>query len=89
MSNLQENSTKLKELLAKYPQKIKILRSESDVNLMDMDNMQSWEVRDFDNGDVEMVGFISKRLAEDMEVVVMAAGRTKLMVTVGKTIFKK
>jgi uncharacterized protein len=89
MSTVQENVRKLQELQVKYPNKIKMLRSEGDVNSLDMDAMMKGTTEQFENADPGLPDYVSKQLIAGNEVAILPAGKYKLMVLAAPGLLKK
>jgi hypothetical protein len=89
----QENATKLRELVNKYPDKLKVLRSPADIKqFLDLDAVMKAgqsALNFFDEGDSTWPDFISKQLTLGKDVAVQPGGKGGILVTVGNGIFKK
>ena len=72
---------RLHELVAGNPQRVRIIRSEREIDDLDMDKVVAGgALNTFANFDEAMFVFISKCLAEGKEVAIQAAGPTTLIV---------
>ena len=91
--SIQENATKLHELVNKYPNKLKVLRSETEIKqCLDIDAVMkagTSGINHFKNDDSAWPDFISKQLASGKDVSVSALGNNSIFVIVGHGLFKK
>jgi hypothetical protein len=72
---------RLHELVSGNPDRVRIMRSEREIEALNMDKVVAGGALNiFDNYDEAMFAFISKCLAEGKEVAIQAAGPTKLIV---------
>jgi len=72
---------RLHELVAENPQRVRIIRSEREIDDLDMDKVVAeGALNTFANYDEAMFVFIAKCLAEGKEVAIQAAGPTTLIV---------
>lgn len=86
--SVKENVNKVKELQNKYPNTLKFLSSEGDVDSIDMDIMMKGENQAFDNADSDMPEFLADQLALGKEVAILPAGKSKVMVFADYGLFK-
>lgn len=89
----QENLTKLRELEKKYPDKVKVLHSKTEIEeLLDLDAVRkagTSGMSHFKNDDSAWPDFISKQLVSGKDVAISAAGKHSIFVIVGNGLFKK
>jgi hypothetical protein len=89
----QENASKLRELVNKYPDKLKVLRSPADIEqFLDMDAvMKAGQsgLNFFKNDDSTWPDFISRQLTLGKDVAVQAGSTDSILVYVGNGLFKK
>ena len=72
---------RLHELISGNPDRVRIIRSEHEIEALNMDKVVAGGALNiFDNYDEAMFAFITKCLAEGKEVAIQAAGPTKLIV---------
>ncbi len=90
MTTTKENVAKIQALSDKYPGKIRSLRSEQDVESIDMDVVVGkGSHKDFDNDDDKLPVFISDQLSSGNEVAILPNGKYKLVIFAGYNLFKK
>ena len=89
----QDNAAKLQQLAHRYPNNLKVLRSEEEIKkLLDFDAvMKGGEagVNTFKNDDPALPEFITKQLSLGKDVSVSAGGKYSLLVIVGNGLFNK
>jgi hypothetical protein len=72
---------RLQELVAGNPHRVRIIRSEHEIDALNMDKVVAeGALNIFDNYDEAMFSFIFKCLAEGKDVAIQAAGPTKVIV---------
>lgn len=87
----QENARKLNELVNKYPDRLKVLRSEAMVDLLDMDAVMkagTSGLSDYRNDDPTWPDFIAKHLALGKSVAILPKGKDAIMIFVADGLFK-
>ena len=88
----QENAAKLRELVNKYPNKLKVIQSEAMVDLIDMDAVMkagTAGLSDYRNDDSAWPDFISKQLTSGKDVAILPKGKDSVMIFAGNGLFKK
>lgn len=88
----QENATKLRELTSKYPDKLKVLRSEALVDSLDMDvvvKAGTSALSDYTNDDPAWPDFIRKQLASGKDVAILPKGKDSIIIMAADGLFKK
>jgi len=88
MAPIEENVNMLKTLQSKYPNKIKIMSSEDEIELLDMDNVMKGGNNVFDNKDPSWIEFIAQQIATGKEVAIVPAGKYKLLIISAFKLFK-
>ncbi|MBC2694513.1 MAG: hypothetical protein HF982_04395 [Desulfobacteraceae bacterium] len=85
---IKENISKIEQLENKYPNRLKLFRSENDVDSINMDMMMKGNHQDFDNADSDMPKFLAEQLESRKEVAIIPAGKSKVLVLAGHGLFK-
>lgn len=88
----QENSKKLNELANRYPDRLKVLRSEAMVDLLDMDAVikaGTSGLSDYRNDDSIWPDFIARHLALGKSVAILPKGKDSIVIFVADGLFKK
>lgn len=83
---IKENISK--QLENRYPNKLKLFRSENDIDSLDMDMMMKGDHQDFDNADSDMPKFLAEQLESGKEVAIIPAGKSKMLLLAGHGLFK-
>lgn len=84
---IKKNVSKIEELQNKYPNKLKFLRSENDVD-SNINIIMKGENQDFDNADSNMPDFLADQLSLGKEVAILPAGESKIMIFTGYGLFE-
>jgi hypothetical protein len=87
-----ENATKLRELVSKYPDKLKVIKSETMVDLIDMNAVMkagTAGMSDYKNDDSAWPDFISKQLTSGKDVAILPKGKDSILIFVANGLFKK
>lgn len=77
------------ELVESNPRTVRVLKSEEEVNSVDMAKVMAAGPRTFANYDPAMLAFIEESLAQGKEVAINAAGPQNLMITAAHGLFRK
>jgi hypothetical protein len=88
----QENVTKLRELINKYPNNLKVIKSEIMVDLIDMDAVikaGTAGMSDYKNDDSAGPHFISKQLTSGKDVAIVPKGKDSILIFAANGLFKK
>jgi len=88
----QENAIKVRELVNKYPNKLKVIQSEAMVDLIDMDALMkagTAGMSDYKNDDSTWPDFISKQLDSGKDVAILPKGKDSILIFVANGLFKK
>ena len=89
--SIQENARQIHELENMYPDKLKVLRSEAMVELLDMDAVikaGTSGVSDYRNDDSTWPDFISKQLALGKGVAILPKGKDSILIFVADGLFR-
>ena len=89
MGSLEEYIKQMKDLQNKYPAKLKFLKSESDVDSINMDVMMEGVHETFENSDANMPKFVADHLASGKEVAILPVGKHKVMILAGQRLLKR
>jgi tetratricopeptide (TPR) repeat protein len=88
-STPRDARTRLQTLLEKYPQQLRILKGENDVDSLDVMNLDMQGP--FDNGDPEFTSLLARSLEAGHQVAVSAAGPKQVLALIskpGKRVFR-
>jgi hypothetical protein len=88
----QENTIKVRELVNKYPNNLKVIQSEAMVNIIDMDAVMkagTTGMSDYKNDDSAWPDFISKQLTSGKDVAILPKGKDSVLIFVANGLFKK